>query len=160
MKKEIKKKLILSLIALFVIGLLGLLYINLTLLPVKIKNFVIKKAEELFQRKVSIGEIQVVPIKGITMRDVVISGKDPGDPKLLSLKELNFNILLLPILKDKHIIIPSIRIMDPDISLSRLDEGTWNFSDLIKSKTSTTTKNPYSVLLRKIVLENGKIDLF
>ena len=162
MKAPTKKKI-------FIIGglfllacLIALIYVNVVLLPVKAKNFLVKKSEEFLHRKISIGEIQFIPVKGIVIRNIIISEKDDPTKIFLTLDELNCNVLITAILRNKQIIIPTFRVAHPTITVSRNADNSWNFSDLLEQKQNTSEdpahKNPYQLWVRKIILEGATIN--
>ena len=154
-----KRRLFFIFLAILLLGTILYFYINKIFLPIQAKQFFISKSEEFLHRKFAMGKINLKLLKGITIRDVVIYEKDSADKPFLQIDELTLNIIIPAFLKNKSIVISSIRIKNPYIHLVRLKDNEWNFSDMIPQKGETSdTKRPFSLLVRKIFLESGQID--
>ena len=66
--------------------------------------------------------------------------------------------MILPILKEKKIIIPSIKIIEPYVYLERRQDNTLNLLELIPKETSPGEKQQFSFIISGIRLINGRID--
>ncbi len=155
---NMKKRFVLIFLILILLGGLAVVYINRILLPVKVKALIVQKAQEYLHRKIHLGSIHFNLIKGFTIKDLTIFDKDSETTPFIHLDEATFSILYTPIIKNKNIIIPSLRIHNPSIGLTRIKEDTWNFSDMVPSqKDENVPKNPFSFYFGHIVVSNGKI---
>ena len=159
-----KKLLIIFLIFLLLIG--GLYaYVTLVFLPKNLKNIIVSKAEEFLHRKVTIGSIDAKIIQGITIKDLTILEPDSNPAQFIHIHEVNCQILLAPIFKSNLVIIPSIKIVQPEIHVTRTTENTFNFSDLLSpaSPSSSVASAPvasspaYKFAIHQLLIENGKI---
>lgn len=148
---------IISIILVFLAG--GLFYINKMLLPVHIKGLLLRAAQEQLKgRAITLGSLNYNPLKGIVLTDLVITAKNNPTKAFIQINEVSAQILLLPLFQ-KKIIISSLHIEDPVIRLIRLEEATWNFSDLIPGTTpsSANEKPPFEILLSGLAFTNGQI---
>ncbi|HSV44049.1 MAG TPA: AsmA-like C-terminal region-containing protein, partial [Candidatus Bathyarchaeia archaeon] len=96
--------------------------------------------------------------EGLVVRNIVISEKD--DPKALffQAKKISCKIPIGPLLKKKQVILPHVVIDGFSANLTRLDEETWNFSDLFKIRPSGGDQ-PFQILIGKFSLLNGETTL-
>lgn len=153
-----KKKLIFLFILLFSLGVLFFFYLNYIFFPFKLKQIIEHKAARMLHRAVSIEEIHFKLIKGFTLRNVTLWEKETKDQPFLKIEEADFNILIAPLIKEKAIIIPSLKITHPYLYLSRENNAVWNFSDLLPQSTGNQAKIPFKFYLFKIVLKDGIVD--
>lgn len=156
-----RKKILIIILAVFVIitGLcvFGTWYVNKIFIPVKLKAIVEEKLKENLNREVQIGKLNYIPFKGIIIDNPIIYEKD-GKAYLLKADRVYFNILILPFLKQKTLIIPSIKIVSPKLNINRDAEGNFTFKDLIaRQKTVMPQKKPLSVLIRRLNIRRGQI---
>lgn len=159
-----KKILIVFFIFLLIIG--GLYaYVTLVFLPKNLKNIIASKAEEFLHRKVTIGSIEATILHGITIKDLTIQEPDSNPAAFIHIHEINCQILLAPIFKSGFIIIPSLKIVQPEIHVARKTENTFNFSDLLSpaspsssaAPTSPSSSPAYKLAIHKLLIENGTI---
>ena len=148
---------VLILIGLLLVGVAAYFYIENIFLPVQFKQFMTTNAEKLLQRRVSVDTIDFRPIRGFVIRNIFVSRKDDPSLPFIQIDEVTFNLLLAPVFRKKTVILPNIKIKNPYVYLSRSQDGTWNFSDLTALGRNMDNKNSFSVLLRKLRLENGKV---
>ncbi len=153
-----KKKLIFLFILIFSLGSLAYFYLNYVFFPVKLKDILEHKASEALHRPVSIGEIHFQLIKGFSLRHVTLWDTDKKEHAFLQIEEANFNILIAPLIKEKAIIIPSLKIIRPHAYLTRESNAIWNFSDLLPAPDKAETKIPFKIYFFKIILRDGSVD--
>lgn len=152
------KRLVFIFIFLILLGVVAYFYINNVFLPVKFKNFVENHAQQFLHKGVSIGEISFEPVKGIIVRDITIYEETERRRALAEIKEVYFNILLAPLFKNKHIIIPAVHVVHPKIDITRNPDGSWNFGDMLNRPKVEKQQSQYTVFLRKLKLENGELN--
>ena len=117
------------LLALILVLVLGLsLFIKHSLQSEKLKAVIIPKVEEFTGRKAQIDQIHVSLFKGIIVRGIHLRERD-GENDFLAAKEFILDYSLPPLLR-KEIVIKRIELIAPSISLKRMNDGKYNFSDL------------------------------
>jgi hypothetical protein len=154
------KKILIGVVAFFVVFTL----VGFFVLPPILKSILVKKLSENLHREVTIDQIKVNPyvlsatLRGFKVKDRAIS------EIFISFDELYFNLQSLSLLK-QAIIIKEIRLSQPFIKISRNQDLSYNFSDLIEKKetrTETVKKaKPFKTVLYPIELKvnhfsNGK----
>ena len=154
---RMKHKRIFIIIGIILLGISIFYYIDTVFLPIQFKRYVVTKAEKYLQRQVSINSINFKPIKGFIIDTISISRKDDPDKPFIKVKQVTLSLLLAPIFQKKAVIIPHIKISDPYAFVSRDKNSQWNFQDLLDLRKTTRRKLP-SILLRKLMIENGKLD--
>ena len=170
-----KRKILLWLgIILLSLFLIGYIFINYYLLPVKFKNVVVSKLEKATNRKVDLKALSYSPLKGIILSNIKIYDGQQKD--FISVDQISCNILLLDLIKKKSIIIPSLRVNKLYLNLQRDKNGTFNLSEFIreakkagKEKSAKgknkdepgkikNKKSKYGFFLKKVSLNNTVID--
>lgn len=154
-----RKRLIFTLLIIFLLGLTAYFYINNFFLPVKFKNFVESKASLFLERNVSIEEIRFELIEGFLLKDITIYEENSETKKFLTIPKISFNILLAPIFKSKNIIIPHIKVLKPHAHLIRDTSSAWNFEQLFNKQKIKKEKQKYNLLVRKLSIEEGRTDI-
>lgn len=152
-----RHKVVLIVIGLLVVGIAIFFYIDNIFLPVQLKRFITTKSKEILRREVFVESIDFRPIQGFIIKNVSISRKDDPTKPFIQVDEITFNLLLAPVFRKKAIILPSIKIKNPYVYLFRDKNKIWNFSDLPGLAKKTAGKNSFSVLLRKLTIDGGKI---
>ncbi len=148
-----KFKFVVILLVILAIGTALFFYINKYFLPVRAKQILIEKAQEVLKRKVTFKDIHFNFLKGLTIHQLTIFEKGSSDTPFITIDELSAGILYAPLFRERKIIIPSLKITHPTLTFIRSDENTWNFSDLIPSPS----QNPFSFYLSNFSMENGTI---
>lgn len=151
-----KRKFILILISLIIVGAAAFFYIDTVFLPVQFKRYVTSRAEKLLNRKVSIGAIDFKIFQGFILENITVARKDDPNQSFFKSKKITFNLLLTPFFQKKAII-PSIKIDEPFVYLVHDKKGNWNFSDLLDLRRSSGRGDLPSILLRKLHLKGGII---
>ena len=127
--------------------------------PPILKSVLTKKLSEKLHREVTIQKISVNPfmlsadIKGVAVRNRGDSGK------FASFDELYVNLQTASVWKGGPIL-KEIRVVRPYINIIRIDDKTYNFSDLLeggKPKTASEAK-PFRFSLNNIQIVNGSLD--
>ncbi|MEW5758256.1 MAG: AsmA family protein [Candidatus Omnitrophota bacterium] len=131
------------------------LYINRIFIPVKARSKLIQFLEDKTKRKVQIDSINYNLLKGFVLKNITLSEENLAQ-QFIKIDEISFNPQILPIIF-KKIIIPSVNIISADINLAYLAENEWNFSSLIPKNQQIKTKQPFSLIIFKINIENSKI---
>ncbi len=92
----------------------------------------------------TIGNISLALLSGgVTVSDVSIA----DDPKFssspfLTAKDLTVGVELMPLIFSKRFEVRSITLQDPQVNLIHAANGTWNYSSLGNSSSSTSAPSP------------------
>ena len=152
-----RRKIFFTIIILIFVVTSAILYINKIFFPLQFKQIVTNKLHQELNREITIDAIQFDPTKGFVIQNLKILGKDTPETVLYA-KRVSFNILYLPIIKSRKIIIHSISIKNPFIRIIRQKENLWNFSDLIPSQQDThRTKNPFTFFIGDVLINNATV---
>lgn len=151
-------KKILIAILILILGLGGaILYLNAVYLPAKLKATIVSNLEKRLNAKVSLESLKYNLLKGIVINNLAIYETATQEQKpFLTVKEISFNLLYLPLFKNKTIIIPSLRIDSPQINIIRLNQNAWNF-DYLLAKAATSPQPDFSFLVYKVSVLHAKI---
>jgi len=153
-----KKRALFIFLTLIMLGTIAYFYVNNIFLPAKFRQIVLNKSQEVLHRRIHFSTIRYSLIKGFILKDFIIYEKDDKTKPFVQIDETSFNILILPILKEKNIVIPTLRMRGIYGNLIREKEDVWNFSDLLKPKDESSSKSPYNIFIKKIALNDGSID--
>lgn len=155
MKKKTLRKILMILFLLLSTASISVFYINKFVLPVKIKSLIIRHLEKETRKKVTLGSVQFNVLKGLILRNLSVWD---GQRKLISFKEASFSFLILPVLREKKIIIPSARIQEPVIFLERASDGSFNLQELMPKQKDAATKPEFGLIISSLNLTAGRID--
>ena len=143
----------------FVGGLIFLVFFSLAgffAVPPILKSVLIKKLSEELHRQVTVGKVRVNPFMlSVTVRDFLVKEKN-GKDAFLSFDELYLNLQSISILKN-GLILSEIKVSKPYVNIVRNEDRTYNFSDLLESKSKKEEKKP-RFSLNNIQILNGSID--
>jgi len=149
--------------AALVVALVVLASILIT--PERVKATLLPLAEHNLHRKIDLGEINVSLLKGIEIDGLRIYEKD-GLETFLTTDLVHLRYQLLPLLTMK-VVIDEVRLEKPAIRVVRLNDGKFNFSDLIDSSgvpismPIDSTENPgtssISLLVSEVLLQDGQL---
>ena len=121
-------------------------------------------------RKVVVGKISLSILSGgVTVDDVVIAD-DPAfiQSAFLQAKQLTAGVNLLPLIFSKKLQVRSFTVEEPQVSLLRSPQGTWNYSSLGKASSSSakpasapppsgTSAPPSEFSVDKLTVSNGTV---
>jgi len=138
----------------------GLVYINIFLAPVRLKSFLTEKLSQATNRPVSLESVHFSLIRGFILKGLRIYEPDK-ETVFVQVENISTTLLLVPLIKERKIIIPSIHINSPMLNIAKTRENVWNFSSLPffakKDDSKKSKKSDFSVLVQKILFEGGKI---
>ncbi len=155
-----KNKILLAvLLIFFLLFAILLIYINNVFLPVKVKTMLTQRLSDYLGKDVQIEKIRYNLFKGLIINNFVIFDKTKDKENLyLQVKEISFNFLILPIFKEKKIIIPVLHIDSPQLNLILRKDRTLNIQDLFKKKKPAIKEKPrFALLIYKIGVTDGKL---
>ncbi len=155
-----KKKIFIILWTLFLITCGAFYVVNKFILPAKLKSILTEKIQETTGRKTSIADVQFSLVKGFIIKGLVLSNRDETFSPFLRADQIALHILYPPIFKEKKIIIPTLNIENPDITLVRNKDNRWNFSDILDKQIQAQrppSQSPFSVAVLNISIHNASV---
>ena len=119
---------------------------------------------EALGRKVSLGKLGLSIIGGAVTVDDVKIDDDPAfsQAPFIAAKSLRIGVELIPLIFSKQLNVTDIVLDEPQITLLKAANGTWNFSSLGSKKAATEPpKNSGStpVSIAKLEVKDGKLAL-
>jgi uncharacterized protein involved in outer membrane biogenesis len=130
-------------------------------LPPILKSILTKKLSENLHREVTINQIKINPYTlSITARGLLVKDRESSET-FVSCDEIFLNLQSLSALR-MALIIKEIRLTKPFIKITRHQDMSYNFSDLIEKKEPKPPEKekskPLRFSLNNIKIENGSID--
>ncbi|MEE9911772.1 MAG: DUF748 domain-containing protein [Deltaproteobacteria bacterium] len=130
------------------------------ILPAVLKPVLTKKISEALHRETSIAQIKINPFAlSATIRGFKLA--DPGkNSPFVSFDELHVNVAVMTSIFRRAVILEEIRLDKPYVGVTRREDGSYNFSDLIpreEAKKEEPSK-PFLFSLNNIQIVNGSID--
>lgn len=153
-----KKKIIIGIIIILLFSFgFGIIYLNNVYLPIKIKSRIVGALETSLHYNVDIQKLKYSLIRGLIFQDIVIYDKAKDKQNtLLTIKEVSFNFLFLPLLKERKLIIPIIHIDSPFLNIRYQKAHNFNFSRIfLKPAKEEKKKTKFSFLIYKINIFQG-----
>ncbi|MDP2913724.1 MAG: DUF748 domain-containing protein [Candidatus Omnitrophota bacterium] len=148
------KKKIFIIFIILVVTISGIItYLNLKILPTKIKALIVGGLEEATQKKVILGSVSLNIFKGLVLRDLIIYD---GNVAIFNAKETSCVFLILPVFK-KEIIIPYVTIRSPELFVERLPDGSVNIMDLFR-KPLLLRKRGFKIFVYKIEVRDARVN--
>ncbi len=147
---------------------LGIFFLIFTMvgffvLPPVLKSILVKKLSETLHREVGIQQLKINPYSlSLTLKGFVIKDRVSSET-FFSFDELYVNLQSLSALR-MALILKEIRLKQPYIRVSRNEDASYNFSDLLEKKEPETAEKPAKkpkplrFSLNNIRIENGSID--
>ena len=162
-----KKRIIIGIILFILFALTtGILYLNNVYLPVKLKSSLIETLSQKLDYDVEIGAIKYNPFRGIIIKDILIYEQiKDAEHTILSVEEVRFKFLFLPIFKERKFIIPLLHIDYPKVFIRYEENKTSNISSLIipdpggnkEHPDNNNNKPAFSFLVHKIDVSSATI---
>ncbi|MBI5740967.1 MAG: AsmA family protein [Nitrospirae bacterium] len=154
-----------SLFAVIIAAFVVLIKVYVT--PERVRKFLVPYAEQTLNRKVFIGEVRISPFRSIRVKDFTIREKD-GQADFVRCREFVLRFKLLPLLS-KRIVIDELKLVSPDIKITRDENGRFNYEDLGKKEKKEAPRPeeqvpgakglPVSLLVHDIRIEDSKFSL-
>ena len=152
-----------KLLIIFVIFFACFTLVGFFVLPPILKSILTQKLSESLHREVMINQIKINPyMLSITVKDLVIKEKD-GPETFVSFDEIFLNLQSLSAFK-MALLLKEIRLTKPFFKVTRHQDMSYNFSDLIGKKElkppEKEKSKPLRFSLNNIKIENGSIDFW
>lgn len=156
MKKKIK--IILAIIiVLCILIFVGLYYLNTYYLPQKVKIEITQTLSEKLNATVQLEDIKFSLLKGIVLNNLSITSKKEPTP-ILKIERLSASFLILPSIKQRKIIFPSINILNASVNIVRNKQNQLNILDYFPRKESSQDSwGHLPFLIYKINLSDSQI---
>jgi len=164
-------------IGIVVVVLILILFILPFLIPVnKFRPTIEQKASEALGRKVQVGNLSLLILRGSLGIDDLSISDDPkfNSGPFLTAKEVKVGVELIPLIFSQQVNVTEVTIVNPQVVMLKDPSGKWNFSSIGGSSTPAT-KNPanpaptgtsgqssqgaQSVSIKELDLEDGQITL-
>ncbi len=108
--------------------------------PERVRAAVVPLVEESLERNLQLGEIDISIFSGIVLNDLVLTERESAEPFVAVEKAvLRYRLWPLFLLKVE---VDELRLERPTVHLTRLRDGSFNFSDLTESSEATVTEKP------------------
>jgi len=138
-------------------------YLNTVFLPGPARQWVATWLAEQTGRRVQMGALTFRVWDGVSIDQIIIF-EDPryGDQPFLTLDRITFSCLYLPLLRERRLIIPNLRLIHPKIHLARGAGETWNMEGLRcfhRPATPPSPRAPITVLLPKLTIVDGELSI-
>jgi uncharacterized protein involved in outer membrane biogenesis len=155
------KKILIGLVILFAVFTL----VGFFVLPPIVKSILTKQLSENLHREVAIEQIKFNPYTlSISVRGLTIKDKGSSET-FVSFGEMFLNFQSFSALR-RAVIFSEIRLTQPYIKVTRNQDESYNFSDLLEKKESKppekekSKSKPLRFSLNNIRIENGSIDFW
>ena len=156
MKKGTFKKIAVVFLFLLILISGGIIYLNKVVLPVKIKALIIETVEKQTGTRAGLESVRFNLFKGLVLNELNLYD---GEKKIIGIKEASCSFLILPILKEKKVIIPHIKIQSPYIFITREADNSINLMKLLPAREKPESKNsPFSLIVSGINILDANID--
>jgi len=149
------RKILFIFILLAIAGSIGLWYVNEYVMPTKGRSLVLEYLVKSTGREITLGSIYYNPFRGVILRDLTVSDDPKYGRKFLEVKKLYLNILYLPLLREKKLVVSSVRVESPVIFVTIDDKNEWNFMSLLFLKDMKPDRRP-DVLVNSVSVTGGK----
>lgn len=132
-------------------------------LPGIIKEKILAALTETTQSTVTIENVDFNIFQGIVLRNLRIFEKDSSTNILCSAEETAVSFLIIPFLKEKQIILPSIKIKSLTLNLNRKHDSTFNSGYLfeknekIEKLTEQKKTQTFKILAKTIQVTDARI---
>lgn len=111
--------------------------------------------------------LSILPLPQLKIEGLKVASPRGSQPNLLTMKQANVSVNLLPLISGE-ISIDTVRLVNPDIRLEKLTDGSnsWMSDKLLADQSETSTsaggsaqssKQEQKVALNKLVIENGRV---
>ncbi len=152
---KVLKKILIAVVALIVFIAVAGFFI----LPAVLKPVLARKASEALHRETSIAQIKINPFAlSVTIRGFKLADRGRQTP-FVAFDELYVNVDGITSIFRRALVLSAIRLDKPYIGVTRREDGSYNFSDLIPKEEEKKEKSgPFLFSLNNIQIEHGSVD--
>jgi AsmA protein len=136
------------------------LFINVNSFRPKVES----EATAALGRQVTVGDLSLSIVSGSVGAKNIVIADDPAFSKspFVTAKSLKIGVELMPLVFSKQLNVTEITLNDPEITLLKAENGTWNFSSMggastkdAATKGSGSTPSTFSI--SKLSVRNGRL---
>ncbi len=133
----------------------GIVYVRRVLVPVTLKTALIERLTTALGRPVRLDRIDYAWTTGLTIEQLHIAQAPEDASPLIVIPTLTCRPLLIPLIITKKIIIPSLTLSGPEVSLIKKEDGRWGIETIMQSKGGT----PSAIAIGKILIHDGTLSV-
>jgi hypothetical protein len=153
-----RRKVIYIVLVVLLLGLaFGLYYVNEVVLPTFVEKKIVSGLSSITKGRVSLGKLRFNIFRGLVASDLVLFDKDDPKKELCRVKEASASFLILPLLKEKKIIVPSIKLDSLRLDLMRRKDNTFNVSYLINDPKTQSENKRFDLLIKSLEISGSEI---
>ena len=129
--------------------------------PDRVKSTVLPIAEKKLNRQVQLGDVKVSIFSGIVLKDLVVMEKGGKEP-FVKARQVRLKYQFWPLLS-KRVVVDQILLDAPIISIIRMPDGSFNYSDITARKEPAATeakpegKKELNLLVSQVSLTKGEV---
>jgi AsmA protein len=149
---------------------LGVIVLILLVLPlfINVNSFrpkVEAGASAALGRPVTVGDLSLSIFSGSVSADNIAVADDPAfsQSPFLTAKSLKIGVELMPLIFSKQLNVTDITLNEPQVTLLKATNGTWNFSSLgkasAKKQSATGSAPPSNLSVAKLNIRHGKLSI-
>ncbi len=151
----------------FVLAVALTVFIKTQVTPEKVRETLLPIAESTLDRDVDFGAIKIGLFSGISLADLKVMLKD-GTGEFFSVDSVELHYRFWPLLKGQ-VVVDQILLDQPKINVTRLPDGQFNFSDLLKDPGVSSEKqtvgsqaveeagSAFNLLVKEVNLQGGEL---
>ena len=155
------KKLYIFFIIMIVLAVLlfGLkVYVNRVLIPVKLRAIIVKSIQDITKQEAEIDTLSFGFTRGFVFKGVrIYDGPKENNAFLFSAERINFGVVIVPSFKKIAVMIPSVNIKKPYLSIKRFEDGSINLQKLIPQQGAPQKPSKVAVSLGGFSFAGGEI---
>lgn len=161
MNRSLIKKVTAALIIMAVLVLSTMLvvsYVNKSLIPIRLKNIIIKKLSEQTGLAVNIESLKFGLRKGFTLEGIsVYENAQNKNSLLVKADSLSFRVLIIPSFNKIRLTAFSAKLSGLYLNIIRRPDNTWNIGPLLKGGSGDAKDSRLSVIFSGFSFDKGNI---
>ncbi len=156
-------------VGMFAIGTMAVMAIVFAIIiktqitPERVRKTLLPLVENSLQRKVDFGEINIGIFSGISVADLKVTEKN-GSGEFFYVEIMELRYQLWPLFMGK-VVVDQALLVQPEIFVSRMPDGKFNFSDLISADTGGDPKgnakakpsSKFNLLVKEVKVIGGEL---
>ncbi|MBN1405572.1 MAG: hypothetical protein JW946_03550 [Candidatus Omnitrophica bacterium] len=115
-----------SLVIIIASSYLLIWYLNQSIIPQKIKSFLIQSIEKQTNYTVKIKKLKFNLIKGFELSDIIVADKQKPQETLFSADKIYFKAVPVPSFSGIKVMVPFIDVLSAQATIKRDEKGAWN----------------------------------
>ncbi len=135
------------------------LLVKLLVTPEMVKKTILPRVEKALQRHIQLGDVKIGIFSGIELHNLTVHERE-GNETFVSVNEVHLRYQILPLLS-RRVVVDDVILAAPRIHVVRNNDGSFNFSDLLKKEKPKAAereeKTPLSFAVAKISVADGRM---